>query len=89
MFNVQYRVGNMREILTCTRVCMSPHVQYRVGNYDDVLPSNSSLSASGMPSIRVVNRRFTNRDCRPLSGCVRTTGCSTGGLAASAPVVDM
>ncbi len=32
-----------------------------------------------MPAMRVVNPRLTNRLLRPVTGCVRTTGCIVSG----------
>jgi hypothetical protein len=37
------------------------------------------LSAGFMPRMRVVNPLFTYRALRPVSGWVRTTGCSARG----------
>ncbi|MNC54079.1 hypothetical protein D3C75_1035400 [compost metagenome] len=42
--------------------------------------SSASLSSSLSSLMRVVNPSLTNNALRPLTGCVRTTGCDSGGL---------
>src|SRR4030095_10525836 len=39
-------------------------------------PSSARLSAGFMPTIPFVNTEFTNSAFRPVTGCVRTTGCT-------------
>src|SRR5262245_39693163 len=41
--------------------------------------NNTSFSRSVKPTMCVVELRLTNRPRRPDSGCMTTTGCSTGG----------
>ncbi|CFN63570.1 Uncharacterised protein [Bordetella pertussis] len=53
-----------------------------------VLCANSSsricrLSSAATPSMRVVKPSLTNSARRPVSGCVRTTGCATSCTCAS------
>ena len=52
-------------------------------------PSSASLSSRCMPTIWSMNRPETNSARRPVTGCVRTSGCSTGGNSAHDPLGDL
>ena len=56
------------------------HLKLRFGDMGKQKPNKASLSFSLTSTIRVVKPSFTNSACLPLTGCVRTTGCSNGGI---------
>lgn len=57
------------------------HLKLRFGDMGKQKLNKASLSFSLTSTIRVVKPSFTNSACLPLTGCVRTTGCSNGGFS--------
>lgn len=60
------------------------HLKLRFGDMGKQKLNKASLSFSLTSTIRVVKPSFTNSACLPLTGCVRTTGCSNGRFFATA-----
>jgi hypothetical protein len=60
------------------------HLKLRFVTWANRKPSSASLSFSVTSTMRVVKPSLTNSACLPVTGWVRTTGCSSGGFFATA-----